>query len=265
MPTAGGGGGARRRQAAVWSPGAPSRRTRRRARSNHESRQAFHGHRISPAVYSRTSAFVHAFFRNGTGIESRDAMAKSDSTLVLPAILDIEPGVQKDAEADVEAEVLALFDECGAPLIRYVGAFGVNVHDTEDVVQDVFLSLFRHVQLGRPRTNLRGWLFRVAHNLALKQRLRTKRRQALETTEVPNAAGPAGVRQRAEPRTAAGEPRAPAASAGRVPRAARTGPAVPVAAGGGPPLPGDRRRPRHVARRRGEIAGAIDDANGERR
>ena len=122
-------------------------------------------------------------------------MAKSDSTLVLPAILDIEPGVQEDDEADVEAEVLALFDECGAPLIRYVGAFGVNAHDTEDVVQDVFLSLFRHVQLGRPRTNLRGWLFRVAHNLALKQRLRTKRRQALEmtdTTGAPNAARPAG-------------------------------------------------------------------------
>jgi len=141
-------------------------------------------------VYSRSSPFVHGFFRGGTGIESRDAMAKSDSTLVLPAILDIEPGIHKDVEA--EAEVLALFDECGAPLIRYVGAFGVNVHDTEDVVQDVFLSLFRHVQLGRPRTNLRGWLFRVAHNLALKQRLRTKRRQAVETTEAPDAAGPAG-------------------------------------------------------------------------
>ncbi len=50
-------------------------------------------------------------------------------------------------------------------------------------MQDVFLSLFRHVQLGRPRTNLRGWLFRVAHNLALKQRLRTKRRQAVETAD----------------------------------------------------------------------------------
>jgi RNA polymerase sigma-70 factor (ECF subfamily) len=134
-------------------------------------------------------------------------MAKSDSTLVLPAILDIAPGVRKDAdvEADAEAEVLALFDECGAPLIRYVGAFGVNAHDTEDVVQDVFLSLFRHVQLGRPRTNLRGWLFRVAHNLALKQRLRTKRRRAIETTVTtvtpgttmttgaPNAAQAAGL------------------------------------------------------------------------
>jgi RNA polymerase sigma-70 factor (ECF subfamily) len=44
------------------------------------------------------------------------------------------------------------------------------VHDGEEVVQDVFLSLFRHLQLGRPRDNLRGWLFRVAHNLALKHR-----------------------------------------------------------------------------------------------
>lgn len=113
-------------------------------------------------------------------------MAKPDSTLVLPAILEIE----SRGPADAEAEVLALFDECGAPLLRYVGAFGVNAHDTEDVVQDVFLSLFRHVQLGRPRTNLRGWLFRVAHNLALRQRLRTRRRQTVET---PEAAEPVGV------------------------------------------------------------------------
>ena len=91
-------------------------------------------------------------------------MPKPDSTLVLPAILDLEFG----DPVEVEAEVLALVDECGAPLLRYVGAFGVSAHDTEDVVQDVFLSLFRHVQLGRPRTNLRGWLFKVAHNLALK-------------------------------------------------------------------------------------------------
>jgi RNA polymerase sigma-70 factor (ECF subfamily) len=29
--------------------------------------------------------------------------------------------------------------------------------------------LFQHLQQGRPRHNLRGWLFRVAHNLALKR------------------------------------------------------------------------------------------------
>jgi RNA polymerase sigma-70 factor (ECF subfamily) len=56
----------------------------------------------------------------------------------------------------------------------------------------VFLSLFRHVQLGRPRTNLRGWLFRVAHNLALKHRLRARKRHFTEGTDVaelPDRAG----------------------------------------------------------------------------
>ena len=113
-------------------------------------------------------------------------MSKPDSTLVFPDVIEIESG-----PADVEAEVLALFDECGAPLMRYVGSFGVSAHDTEDVVQDVFLSLFRHVQLGKPRTNLRGWLFKVAHNLALRQRTRTRKRQANEDRGVGDVASAA--------------------------------------------------------------------------
>ena len=141
-------------------------------------------------MHSPSGVSVHEIFRGAAGIESRDAMPKPDSTLVFPAVVEIDGGGQPDAEA----EVLSLFDECGAPLLRYVGAFGVSAHDTEDVVQDVFLSLFRHVQLGRPRTNLRGWLFRVAHNLALKQRLRTRRRQGVEVAgqmeDVGLASGP---------------------------------------------------------------------------
>jgi len=77
-----------------------------------------------------------------------------------------------------EEEVIALHDEFRNGLLRYVLSFGIDVHDGEDVIQEVFLSLFRHLQLGRSRANLRGWLFRVAHNLALKQRNRTQRRQA---------------------------------------------------------------------------------------
>jgi RNA polymerase sigma-70 factor (ECF subfamily) len=37
------------------------------------------------------------------------------------------------------------------------------------------------LELGRPRSNLNGWLFRVAHNLALKRRIAN---QALERTLV---------------------------------------------------------------------------------
>jgi RNA polymerase sigma-70 factor, ECF subfamily len=58
-------------------------------------------------------------------------------------------------------------------LLRYVGSFGLSAGETEDVVQDTFLALFRHLHLGRDRTNLTGWLYRVAHNQALKRRQQT--------------------------------------------------------------------------------------------
>src|SRR5271170_4065083 len=70
----------------------------------------------------------------------------------------------------IEEEVMLLFDQLRNRLLRYVLSLGVHAHDGEDIIQEVFLSLFRHLQLGRSRSNLRGWVFRVAHNLALKHR-----------------------------------------------------------------------------------------------
>jgi RNA polymerase sigma-70 factor (ECF subfamily) len=87
--------------------------------------------------------------------------------------------------SEVEAEVVRLFDEHRTRLLRYVLSIGLSVHDCEEIVQDVFLALFRHLQLGRPRDNLRGWIFRVAHNLALKEREAShKRLDSAELDEV---------------------------------------------------------------------------------
>ena len=71
----------------------------------------------------------------------------------------------------IEGEVLELFDEFRNPLLRYSLSLGLSIHDAEEVIQEVFLALFRHLHLGRSRKDLRSWLFRVAHNLGLKQRL----------------------------------------------------------------------------------------------
>jgi RNA polymerase sigma-70 factor (ECF subfamily) len=79
---------------------------------------------------------------------------------------------QDDRFAD---DVIALFDEFRDPLLRYLSSFGLALPDGEDIIQEAFLSLFRHLRSGKPRDNLRGWLFRVAHNLALKQRGRARR------------------------------------------------------------------------------------------
>ena len=90
-------------------------------------------------------------------------------------------------EMALQQDVLALFDRFREPLVRYVCACGIAAGEGEDVVQEVFLLLFRHLQRGRSRSNLQGWLFRVAHNLALKRRARLWREAARVQREVQTA------------------------------------------------------------------------------
>jgi RNA polymerase sigma-70 factor, ECF subfamily len=81
------------------------------------------------------------------------------------------------ASSEAECRVITLFDQLRDPVARYVLSFGLSVHDAEEVTQEVFLALFGHLQKGKSRPNLRGWIFRVAHNLALKQRRANQRSQ----------------------------------------------------------------------------------------
>src|ERR1700685_473473 len=77
-----------------------------------------------------------------------------------------------------EQEVIQLFDELRNRLLRYLLALGLPAQDGEEVIQEVFLALFQHLQRGKSRQNLRGWVFRVAHNLGLKRRLARAREVA---------------------------------------------------------------------------------------
>lgn len=104
----------------------------------------------------------------------------TDSTIALP--LPAATRVRPSHVSGPERDVISLFDQLHDPLFRYVLSFGLSTHDGEDIIQDVFLSLFKHLQLGRSRTNLRGWVFRVAHNLSLKRRFANQRLQQTENT-----------------------------------------------------------------------------------
>lgn len=110
----------------------------------------------------------------------------TESTLRLSPLATSAPGEVLE-ETALQQDVLALFDRFRDPLLRYVCANGIAVGEGEDVVQEVFLLLFRHLQRGGSRSNLQGWLFRVAHNLTLKRRARLWRDAARGPRDVQAA------------------------------------------------------------------------------
>jgi RNA polymerase sigma-70 factor (ECF subfamily) len=80
-------------------------------------------------------------------------------------------------------EVTALYRELREPLLRYLVCLGLSGDEAQDVVQDTFLSLHRHLASGGLQDNIRGWVFRVAHNQARNRQTSYHRRfgESLDT------------------------------------------------------------------------------------
>jgi RNA polymerase sigma-70 factor (ECF subfamily) len=74
------------------------------------------------------------------------------------------------------SEVTSLYDELRKPLLRYLVSLGLSSDEAQDVLQDTFLRLHRHLKSGGPQDNLRGWVFRVAHNQARNRQRSYQRR-----------------------------------------------------------------------------------------
>jgi RNA polymerase sigma-70 factor (ECF subfamily) len=91
----------------------------------------------------------------------------SDSVLSWPLV---RPADVESCAPAPEVEVVELFEELRDRLLRYLLSLGLSAHDGEEIIQESFLLLFQHLRHGKSRQNLRGWVFRVARNLALKQR-----------------------------------------------------------------------------------------------
>ena len=93
----------------------------------------------------------------------------------VPATLSARTSSHSAKPSPLEEEVVGLFDQLQDRLLRYLLSLGLPAAEGEEIVQETFLALFQHLQRGKPRHNLRGWVFQVAHNLALKQRKATQR------------------------------------------------------------------------------------------
>ncbi len=90
------------------------------------------------------------------------------------------------ARTPFEEQTLALFDELRQPLLRYLLSLRVAPERGEEILQDTFLKLFEHLKAGHSDSNIRGWLFRVAHNFALRD-LRERRHEGMGAGSVLDA------------------------------------------------------------------------------
>jgi RNA polymerase sigma-70 factor (ECF subfamily) len=125
-----------------------------------------------------------------------------DAAISLPVVTSAATGLRPTEEftaqptcacaaSTLEEEVVAMFEQLRNPLLRYLLSFRIAAPDAEEIVQEVFLSLFQHLRKGKSRANLQGWLFRVAHNLALKNRLRAWRQSPADLeAQTDSAPGP---------------------------------------------------------------------------
>jgi RNA polymerase sigma-70 factor, ECF subfamily len=88
--------------------------------------------------------------------DAKDHMSGDSLPLALP--------LARFPAGDREATIL--FGELRKPLLRYLVCLGLSSDEAQDVVQDAFLRLHRHLSSGGAQDNIRSWLFRVAHNQA---------------------------------------------------------------------------------------------------
>jgi RNA polymerase sigma-70 factor (ECF subfamily) len=71
------------------------------------------------------------------------------------------------APVTLSERVHSLFDQLRVPVFRYVIRKTRDSGRAEEITQETFLRLFRHLKEERPIDNPKAWLFTVANNLAI--------------------------------------------------------------------------------------------------
>ncbi len=100
-----------------------------------------------------------------------------------------EPGPE-----DRGRQMEAIVSEHESALLRYAARIVVDPTAAQDVVQNVFIKLFRGWRAGtHPGTALKGWLFRVTHNEAVDHIRRESRLKLLHERQADERAGFVGL------------------------------------------------------------------------
>jgi RNA polymerase sigma-70 factor (ECF subfamily) len=89
------------------------------------------------------------------------------TTLNLAQVFRFEGAERRRRSQPLEETVAELYATMRTPLLGYAYQVVGSTGEAEDLVQVAFLRLFDQLRSRAPIENLRSWLYRVVHNLAI--------------------------------------------------------------------------------------------------
>lgn len=81
----------------------------------------------------------------------------------------------------LQEKVTQFFDELHGSVYRYLLCLSMSSSEADEIVQEVFLRLYRHLTAGGKDDHLRGWVFRVAHNISINEIKRRKHAEEIRS------------------------------------------------------------------------------------
>jgi RNA polymerase sigma-70 factor (ECF subfamily) len=119
-------------------------------------------------------------------------MAIVDGKAVCEGVrLELEFSFAKGNRSALRQRITQVFELLRDPVYRYLFRVLDSRDEAEDLTQEVFLRLYAHLQKGHAVTNVRAWVFRVAHNLAIDQQRKKIRLEPMDPAVQGEASDPA--------------------------------------------------------------------------
>ena len=111
--------------------------------------------------------------------------------------LDVELAFSIRNSSALKQRVTKVFELLRDPVYRYLFRVLDNPHEAEDLTQEVFLRLYMYLHKGQTVTNIRAWVFRIAHNLAIDHHRKKIQFEPMDPAGWDQACDPApGAEQR---------------------------------------------------------------------
>ena len=94
-----------------------------------------------------------------------------------------ENKIREACSSDRERGFKMLMNSFQVPIYNYIRRMGVSHEDAEDIIQEVFIRVFRHLKQFREESSLATWIYKIATNESLRF-LKSRKAEVVSAEEI---------------------------------------------------------------------------------